>query len=96
MQFFIRILQLVEPPIKPAKSQEFVVRAHFAQFAVMQDDNAVTFLYCRKTVGYYKRRSLVHNAIDRTLDQLFGLRVDRTCGLVKDQDLRVECKCTGK
>ena len=72
------------------------MRAAFAQLAVVKDHDAVAFLDRRKSVRDDHRSSLLHHAIDRLLDQLFGFGVDRAGRLVKNQDLRVKRQRPGK
>lgn len=76
MQLFIRILQLVETPIKASHCEEFVVSSHLSQLAVVEDDDAVAFLYGGKAMGDDERRAAVHNTLDRLLNELFGLGID--------------------
>ena len=72
------------------------MRADFSKLAVMQDDDTVAFLDGRKAMGDDQRSAAFHNALDRALDQLLGLGVDRTCRFVKYQDRRVEGQRPGE
>src|SRR5512140_2534677 len=63
---------------------------------MMQHDNAVALLNCRQSVSDHERCAAIENALDRLLDELFGLGVDRAGRFVEYQDGRIEGKGTGK
>src|SRR5690349_8381314 len=70
------------------------MRAALSQFSVMEDKDPVAFLNCREPVSDHQRGPMLHHALDRLLDQLFGLGVDRTRCLVEDQYLWIKCQGT--
>jgi len=45
-----------------------VMRSRFAQFAVMENQNPVAALDCRKPVGDDQRSSFLHNALNGSLN----------------------------
>src|SRR4051794_21880188 len=72
------------------------MRALLAYLAVMEHDDAVGALDGRKTMRDDDRGAIAHHALDGLLDELFGLRVNRTGRLVKDEQRRVESQRTRK
>ena len=83
LQFLIRVLELVKPPVKPAVCEQLVVRPAFPQLAMMEHDYAVAFLNSRKPVGHDQGGSARHHAFNCLLNELLGLGIDRTCRLIE-------------
>ena len=67
------------------EAEQLVVRAALAQLAVVKDHDAVAFLYRRQPVSDDHRCSPFHDTLDRLLDKLFGLGVDRARRFIENQ-----------
>lgn len=66
------------------------MRSLFADLAVMQHDDAIGVLNRREPVGDDERSPIAHHALNRFLNELFGLRVYRAGCFVEDEDGRIE------
>jgi hypothetical protein len=66
------------------------MRAHLAELAVMEHDDAVAFLDRRQPVRDDERRPPFKHALDRSLNELLGLGVDRAGRFVENEDRRIE------
>src|SRR5437762_374261 len=71
------VLQLVEPVIDAALSEQIAVRAHLNDAALVQHDDPVDVLDRRETVGDDDRGPTGHELLQRVLDEMLGLGVDR-------------------
>src|SRR5688500_14643459 len=72
------------------------MRADLTKLAVVENDDSVTFLDRRKAMRHDHRRTAIHDALDRSLYQLFGLGVYRARRLVEYQYCGVESKRAGE
>ena len=76
MDLFVGILQLVQPPVESALSEQLVMRTRLSQLAVMKDHDAVALLNCGKTMCDDHRSAALHYTFDGLLDKLFGFSVN--------------------
>src|SRR5687767_1765890 len=90
MNFLVRILELIQTPVKTPPRKQLVMRTGFAKLAVMKHHYPITFLDRGKAMGDDKRCAFAHNAVDGLLDKLLGLGVYRACSLVQYQDRGIE------
>src|SRR5690349_1251229 len=72
------------------------MRADFADFALVHDDDLIYRLNRRQTVGDDQRRAPFHQPLDRIADEDFGLRINRAGRFVEYQHARVEGQRAGK
>ena len=57
--------------------------------ALLHDDNGIAVLYGGQAVGYHQHGPAGSNLLQVCHDDAFGLIVQGTGGLVKDEDFRV-------
>src|SRR5262245_52970410 len=68
----------------------------FADFAVVQDNDAIRVANRGKTVRDEQASSVAHDFLKRVLNQQLGFRIDTGSGLVKNQDLRLKHQHPGQ
>ena len=79
-------LQVVEPAVVAALREELRVRAGFLDHAVFEDDDLVGFLDGGKAVRDGEHGAAFGQSLERFLDVLLGLGIERAGGLVEEQD----------
>src|SRR3954470_10759033 len=82
-------LLVVEPRVQSAVGEQLIVTATLDDPALLDDDDQVGAQDRRQSVGNGDRRSSLHDALDRRLDEPLGNRVERGRGLVEDEYARV-------
>src|SRR5262249_16375259 len=69
---------------------ELSVGTHFPDFAMMEDDNPVGIANRGKPVSDHQTSPVLHDSIQRILNQELGLGVDARSRFIHDQDLRLK------
>ena len=90
------ILQLVEPRVQAAVSQQLVVIALFPDLAVVDDENAIGVLDRRQPVGDDQRSAIFQELVERLLNQRFGLGIHRARRFIENEYLRIESQGPGE
>src|SRR5688500_7471005 len=89
-------LELVEAVVDAAPGEQLLVGAQLAHLALVQHQDAVGAMDGGQAVGDDDRGAAGEQPLERRLDELLGLGVDRGGGLVEDQDARVEGQGAGE
>src|SRR2546425_4646184 len=82
-------LQSGEPGVKAALAQELGMRALGDERAALQDDDAVGVLHRGEAVRDRQRGAALLQRLERALDHEFARGIQRTRGLVEQQDRAV-------
>src|SRR6185312_1945025 len=82
-------LAIPELRVSPAFGQQLAMRAVFDDAAGIEIDDAVHAGDRRQTVRDGDDSAAPHEGPETLLDQVFGLGIERGCGFVQDEDLRV-------
>src|SRR3989454_4332882 len=85
----LRELEPVEPGVGLVARQEFGVAAHGLHRSAVHDHDFVRVEYGGQAVSDHDRCRSLDHPVDGLLHQALGLAVERTGGLVEDQDLWV-------
>ena len=83
-------LRLVELEIVTFSLHQLVVVAHFHDAATVHHHQPVGLAQGAQAVGDGDRGPSLDQVIQRFLDFLFSLSIDRRCGFVEDQDTRID------
>jgi hypothetical protein len=83
-------LGLVEPPVGALLLHQHVVRTDLHDLAAVHHHQPVGLAQGREAVRDGDGGAALHQVVERLLDLLLGLGVDRRGGLVEDQDARVD------
>ncbi|MBV6467016.1 MAG: hypothetical protein PGMFKBFP_02348 [Anaerolineales bacterium] len=81
-------LQVVDFLVQPALREQFVVAAALDDSPVGHDQDQVGAADGGESVRDHKRGASLHQAVERLLDEQFGLRVHAGGGVVQDQNAR--------
>src|SRR6266850_5816945 len=79
-------LQIVQPAIQAVRREQVAMRPALHDPPLRQDDDEIGVLHRREPVGDHEHRTMRHQPLDRFLHEALGLSVERTGGLVEDQD----------
>ena len=88
-------LQFCEPRIKPASTREFLMRSLFNDFAVFEHNDPIGGANSRKPVRDDQSGAILHQLIQRILDQLLAFGIKCAGRLIKQQDRRILEQCPG-
>src|SRR5471032_2345291 len=88
-------LRLIQAVVGAFARHQIVVRAFLDDHAAVEHHQAVGALQRRQAVRDGDGGAAVHQVVERLLDFLFRLRVDRGGGLVEDQDARIDQQRAG-
>src|SRR5580693_4364114 len=95
-EFLLFVLKLVEAVIDAALGQEFLMRALFAQTALVEDENAISVLNGAEAVRDYHGGAAFQQPIERFANHQFGLGVNARGGLIEYQELGIVREGTGE
>ena len=88
-KLLVFVLELVEPVIDAAHSQQFLVRALLAQTALVEDDDAVGVLDGAKSMRDDHRRAAGKKPVERRANLQLGLGVHAGGGFIENQEARI-------
>src|SRR5712672_1482849 len=89
MQLLLFVLELVEAVVDAALGEEFLVRALFAEAALVKDEDAVSVLNGAETMRDDQRGAAAEQAAESIMDLEFGLGVHAGSSFVKDEEARI-------
>ncbi len=89
MHFLVFVLELVEAVIDAALVEQFLVRALFAQAALVEYEDAVGVLNGAEAVGDDDRGAAGEQAIERFANHHLGASVHAGGGFVEDEELGI-------
>ncbi len=75
--------------IDPAQAQQLLVCAPFYDSALVEHQDSVGMAHCAQAVGNHQAGAILHQLVQRFLDQQLGARVDGARRFVEDEDARV-------
>ena len=87
--FLVFVLQLVKLPVDSAFGQQFLVRSHFAQLALVHDDDLVGALNRGETMGDDDGGAAFDHSLQGIANAEFGFGIDTGSGFIEDQDCGV-------
>src|SRR6266850_4258651 len=96
MQLLLFVLELVEAVVDAALGEEFLVRALFAEAALVEDEDAVGMLNGAETMRDDQRGATAEQAVESIADLQLGLRVHAGSSFVKDEEARIVRQGAGK
>ena len=88
-QFLFFVLELVEAVVDAALGEKFLMRALFAQAALVEDENAVGVLNGAQAMGDDERGAAGEQAVERFANQQLGFGVHAGGGFVENQEARI-------
>src|ERR1700752_2669548 len=96
MQLLLLVLQLVEPIVNAPLGEQLLVRALFAEPALVEDEDAVGMLNGAEAMRDHQRGAATEQAVKGVADLQLGLGVDAGGGFVQDQKARIVCQRASK
>ena len=75
VDFLFFVLQLVKPVVNSALGEKFLVRALFAQFALVENQNAVGMLNRAQPMRDHERGAAREQPVERFANQQLGFRI---------------------
>src|SRR5678815_1402045 len=85
-------LQLIETVVNAAAGEQFLMCAGLAEFALVQNQDAIHVLDGREPMRDSDRGSASHDHLEGAPNQELRFRTDARRRLVKDQHARIECQ----
>src|SRR5262249_51745876 len=86
--YWLRKLLLIELGIESATLQQFLVRPTLNNLSPVHHQNHICRQDGRESMGNSQCSALLHKRHQGSLNEAFGLRVERTCGLIQNQNTR--------
>src|SRR5882762_9152722 len=96
MQLLLFVLELVEAVVNAALGEEFLVRALFAEAALVEDENTVGMLNRAETMRDDQRGAAAEQAVEGIADLQLGLGIHARSSFVKDEEARIVRQGAGK
>src|SRR5712672_4383135 len=95
MQLLLFVLELVEAVVDAALGKQLLMRALFAEAALVKDEDAVSVLNGAEPMGDDQRGATAEQAIKSIADLQLGLSVHAGSSFVKDEKARIVREGTG-
>ena len=82
-------LRVMQSAVHAADRDEFLMRALLGDALFRDDDDAVRILDRRESMGNDERRAALRQLGQRLLNRRFGLRIQRRCRLIENENRRI-------
>ena len=89
LKLLVLVLKLVEAVVDAAPREQLLMRAFFAQAALVEDENAVRMLDGAQAMRDHERCAPFEQAVERLANHEFGFRVHAGGGFIQNQELRI-------